>query len=132
MIWCLTKYVKQVRNIFVQTISAIIFSVRVSLSRVMVHVSNHVRSGTEQKVDRSQKVVGWPLESGRDVKIKTCVSGKGLLPKSRVLSEDKVLRAKVRGKLLNKIQVNRCNEHHHLIMKSKRMKNHDTHITYTL
>jgi hypothetical protein len=81
---------------------------------------------------RSQQVVDWPLESGRDVRIKTCVSGKGLFPKSRVLSEEKVLRAKGRGKLLNRSHVDRCNDHHQLIMKSERMKNHGAHITYTL
>jgi hypothetical protein len=74
--------------------STIIFSVRVSLSRVMVCVSKRVRSGTEQRMGQSQKVVGWPLESGRDVKIKTCVSGKGIFQKSRVLSEENVLHAK--------------------------------------
>jgi hypothetical protein len=81
---------------------------------------------------RSQQVVDWPLESGRDVRTKTCVSGKGIFPKSRVLSEEKVLRAKSRGKLLNRSHVDRRNDHHQLIMKSERMKNHDAHITYTL
>jgi hypothetical protein len=46
-------------------------------------VSKHVRSGTEKKMGRSQQVVGWPLESGRDVRTKTCVRGKGIFPKSR-------------------------------------------------
>jgi hypothetical protein len=68
-------------------------------------VSKRVRSGTEQRMGRSQQVVGWPLESGRDVRTKTCVSGKGIFPKSRVLSEEKVLRAKGRGKLLNRSRV---------------------------
>jgi hypothetical protein len=95
-------------------------------------VSKCVRSGTEQRMGRSQQVVGWPLESGRDVRTKTCVSGKGLFPKSRVLSEEKVLRAKGRGKLLNRSRVGRRSDHHQLIMKSERMKNHGAHITYTL
>ena len=113
-------------------VSTIIFPVRVSLSRVMVDVSKRVRLGTEQRMGRSQQVVSWPLESRRDVKTKICVSGKGIFPKSRVLSEEKVLCAKVRGKLLIRSHVNRQSDHHHLIMKSERMKNHDAHITYAL
>jgi hypothetical protein len=81
---------------------------------------------------RSQQVVDWPLELGRDVRTKTCVSGKGIFPKSRVLSEEEVLRAKGRGKLLNRSHIGRCNDHHHLIMNSERMKNHGACITYTL
>jgi hypothetical protein len=61
----------------------------------MVCVSKCVRSGTEQQMGQSQQVAGWPLESGRDVRIKTCISDKGLFPKSRVMLEEKVLRAKV-------------------------------------
>jgi hypothetical protein len=56
-------------------------------------VSKRVRSGTEKRMGRSQQVVGWPLESGRDVRTKTCVRGKGIFPKSQVLSEEKVLHA---------------------------------------
>jgi hypothetical protein len=81
---------------------------------------------------RSQQLVSWHLESGRDVKIKSCVSGKGLFLESQVLSEDKVLCTKVRGKLLNRNHVGRRNDHHQRIMKSERMKNHGAHITYTL
>jgi hypothetical protein len=113
-------------------VSATIFPVRVSLSRVMVDVSKRVRLGTEQRMGRSQQVVSCPLESGRDVRIKTCVSGKGIFPKSRALSEEKVLRAKGQGKVLNISHVGRCNDHHQLIMKLERMKNHDAHIMYTL
>jgi hypothetical protein len=69
-------------------VSVIIFLlVRVGLSRVMVCVSKHVMSGTEQQRGQSQQVVGWPLESGRDVRIKTCVNGTSLFPEGRVLSE---------------------------------------------
>jgi hypothetical protein len=77
-------------------------------------------------------VVDCPLESRRDVRTKACVSDKGLFPKSRVLSEEKVLCAKGRDKLLNRSHVGMNNDHHQLIMKSKRMKNHGAHITYTL
>jgi hypothetical protein len=56
-------------------------------------VSKRVRSSTEDKIGRSQQVANWPLESGRDVRTKTCVKGKGLFPKSRILSEEKVLHA---------------------------------------
>jgi hypothetical protein len=35
---------------------------------------------------RSQQVVGWPLETGRDVRVETCVNGTGMLfPESRVI-----------------------------------------------
>jgi hypothetical protein len=95
-------------------------------------VSKRVRLGTEQRMGRSQQVVGWPLESGRDVRTKTCVRGKGIFPKSRVLSEERVLCAKGRGKLLNRSRVGRRSDHHQLIMKSERMKNHGTRITYAL
>jgi hypothetical protein len=77
-------------------------------------------------------VADWPLESGRDVRTKTCVKGKGIFPKSWVLSEERVLRAKGRGKLLNRSRVGRRSDHHQLIMKSERMKNHDARITYAL
>jgi hypothetical protein len=93
-------------------------------------VSKHVRSCTKQKMGRSQQVAGWPLESGRDVRNKTCVSGKGLFPKSRVLSEEKVSRAKGRCKLLNRSLINKRSDHHQLIMKLEIMKNHDACITY--
>jgi hypothetical protein len=52
-------------------------------------VSKHVRPGTEQLRGRGQQVVGWPLESGRDVKVKTCVNHTSLFPRSRVLSKRK-------------------------------------------
>jgi hypothetical protein len=66
-----------------------LFLVRVGLSRIRVRVSKHVRSGTEQQRGQGQQVVGWLLESGRDVRVKTCVNGMNLFPKSRVLSERK-------------------------------------------
>jgi hypothetical protein len=66
----------------------------------MACVSKHVRSGTEQQKGRSQQVVGWPLDSGRDVRVKTCVNSTSLFPKSRVLSKREFLRAPGRGKLL--------------------------------
>jgi hypothetical protein len=34
----------------------------------------------------SKSVVGWPLETGRDVRVKTCVNGMSMLsPESQVL-----------------------------------------------
>jgi hypothetical protein len=114
-------------------VSTVIFLFsRVGLSRVMVHVSKHVRSGTEQQRGRSQQVVGWPLESGRDVRVKTCVNGTSLFPKSRVLSERKFYVPEGRGKLLNRSHIGKCNDHHQLIMKAERMKNHGARITYAL
>jgi len=80
----------------------------------------------------SQQVAGWPLESGRDLRIKTCVSGKGIFSKSQGLWEEEVLHGKGRGKLLNRSHVGKGNDHHQLIMKSERMRNHDALITYTL
>jgi hypothetical protein len=44
----------------------------------------------------------------------------------------KVLSEKGRGKLLNRIHFRRQSDHHHLIMKSERMKNHNARITYAL
>jgi hypothetical protein len=67
-----------------------------------------------------------------DVRTKTCVSGKGIFPKNRVLSEEKVLRSKGRGKFLNRIRVSRGSDHHQLIMKLERMKNNGAHIMYDL
>jgi hypothetical protein len=64
---------------------------KVGLSRVMTCVSRHVKSGTKQQKGRSQQVVGWPLESGRDVRVKTCVNGTSLFPKSWVLSKREFL-----------------------------------------
>jgi hypothetical protein len=39
---------------------------------------------------------------------------------------------KVEASCYNKGHVGRYNNHHHLIMKSERIRNHDAHITYTL
>jgi hypothetical protein len=61
----------------------------------MVSVSKHVKLGTEKQRGRSQQVVGWPLESGRDVRVKTCVNVTSLFPKGRVLSVRKFYVLKV-------------------------------------
>jgi hypothetical protein len=66
-------------------ISTIIFSVRVGLSRVRVCVSKCFWSGTKNQMGLSQQVARWSLESGMDVRTKTCVRGKGIFPKSQVL-----------------------------------------------
>jgi hypothetical protein len=52
--------------------------------------------------------------------------------KVRYLSEEGVLHAKGRRKLLNKGHVGRYNDHHQLIMNLERIRNHDIHIMYTL
>jgi hypothetical protein len=39
-------------------------------------------------------VVDWPLEMGRDVRVKTCISGMGMyFPKSQVLLRNQSLHA---------------------------------------
>jgi hypothetical protein len=74
-------------------VPSFLFLVSIGLIRFTVRVSKHVRSGTEQQRGRSQQVVSWPLESGRDVRVKTCVNSMSLFPKSRVLSERKFFHA---------------------------------------
>jgi hypothetical protein len=66
----------------------------------MVCVSKRVRSGTEQQMGRSQQVVGLALGVGKGRQNQTCVNDKGIFPKGWVLSEEEVLRAKGRSKLL--------------------------------
>jgi hypothetical protein len=99
----------------------------------MVCVLKHVKLGTEQQRGRSHQVASWPLESGRDVRVKTYVNGMSLFLKSRVLSEKgSFLCAEGQGKLLNRSHVGKCNDHHHLIMKDGRMKNHGACTMYAL
>jgi hypothetical protein len=53
---------------------------------------------------RSQQLVDWPLETGRDVRVETCVSGTGMyFPKSQVLLRNQSLRSPGRVKYLMEV-----------------------------
>jgi hypothetical protein len=50
----------------------------------MAPVSKHVRSGSSQQRGQIQQEVSWPLESGRDVRVKTV----GMFYRQRMLVID--------------------------------------------
>jgi hypothetical protein len=54
------------------------------------------------------------------------------VPKESGPIKKEVLRVEGRGKLLNRSCIDKCNDHHQLIMRVERMKNHGARITYTL
>jgi hypothetical protein len=79
----------------------------------------------------SQQVSGWPLEMGRDVRFKTCISGMGMyFPRKLSPIEKPVSTCPRSSQVVNRGRVSKYNNYYQFIMEAEGMKNHDVHIMH--
>jgi hypothetical protein len=95
-------------------------------------VSKHVGSGIET-TKGSRLASGW-LDLGvrKGCQSQNMCKWYESFPKDLGPIRKEFLRVEDQGKLLKRSCIGKCNDHHHLIMKDGRMKNHDTRIMYAL
>jgi hypothetical protein len=77
-------------------------------------------------------MVGWPLESGRDVRVQTCVNKYESVPKESGPVKKGVSTCPRSRQVVNRSHIGKCSNHDRLIMKAGRMKNRDVRIMYVL
>jgi hypothetical protein len=72
------------------------------------------------------------LESGRDVRVQTCVNKYESVPKESGPVKKGVSTCPRSRQVVNRSRIGKCSNHYRLIMKAGRMKNHGVRIMYAL
>jgi hypothetical protein len=76
-------------------------------------------------------VVGWPLETGRDVKVKTCIKGMGMpFPRKSSHVKKTVSMCPKSSQVVNGGRFGKYNSYYQFIMKAEGMKNRSIRIIH--